>query len=119
MEVGTYFRFVLALAFVLGLIGLLAWVARRYGVGSMTSSRRAAGKRLSISEVMQVDARRRLVLVRRDDTEHLVLLGMYNDTLIETGIPARDFAELLPAATGEEQATGETKTGAPDPEEKP
>jgi hypothetical protein len=59
------------------------------------------------------------VLVRRDDTEHLVLLGMNNDTLIETGIPARDFAELLPAATGEEQATGETKTGAPDPEEKP
>lgn len=98
MEVGTYFRFLLALVFVLGLIGLLAWTARRYGLGAMTSSRRASGKRLSISEVMQVDGRRRLVLFRRDNVEHLVLLGINGDVVIESAIPTPDFGEDVRSA---------------------
>lgn len=109
MEVGTYIRFVFALAFVLGLIGLMAWVARRYGLGTITSSRKAAGKRLSISEVMQVDGRRRLVLVRRDNTEHLILLGATTDTVIEHDIAAPDFSEDLKQATKAADAEGQTK----------
>jgi flagellar protein FliO/FliZ len=101
MEVGTYFRFILALIFVLGLIGLLAWTARRYGLGAMTSSRRAAGKRLSITEVMQVDGRRRLVLFRRDNVEHLVLLGINGDVVIERAIESRDFGEDMRTAIAE------------------
>jgi len=35
-----------------------------------------------------VDAKRKLVLLRRDDTEHLILLGPNSDTLVEAGIDA-------------------------------
>ncbi len=87
MELPEYFRFVLALAFVLGLIGLLALVAKRYGPGMagsvMTKGRK---KRLKIVEVMMLDGKRRAVIFRRDDVEHLVILGPNSETVVETGI---------------------------------
>lgn len=88
MELDAYLRFVLALLFVLGLIGLCAWGAKRLG---MTPRVSAGGreKRLAIVEVAAVDAKRRLVLVRRDDREHLILLGASQDVVVEAGIPAR------------------------------
>jgi len=86
-----YVRFLLALLFVLGLIGLLAFLLRRFGLGAVRISPAFRGKargaaRLAVVEVAVVDARHRLVLVRRDDTEHLVLLGATSDLVIESGI---------------------------------
>ncbi|MCK4939252.1 MAG: flagellar biosynthetic protein FliO [Rhodospirillaceae bacterium] len=87
MELSEYFRFVLALAFVLGLIGLLALVAKRYGPGmarvAMTKGRK---KRLRLVETMVLDGKRRAIIFRRDDTEHLVILGPNSETVVETGI---------------------------------
>lgn len=105
MEFAGYLRFVLALAFVLALIGLLAAVARRYGFGFPATALKAAGRRrLKVVEVTPVDARRRLVLVRRDDTEHLILLGQSGELVIETGIPApRDKDALAPTKAGGEK----------------
>ena len=91
-----YVRFLLALLFVIGLIGLLALLARRFGFGAVRLSPPFRGKnrgeprRLAVVEVTNVDARRRLVLVRRDDTEHLVLLGVNGDLLVEGNIPAAE-----------------------------
>ena len=97
MEFAGYLRFVLALAFVLALIGLLAAVARRYGFGFPATALKAVGRRrLKVVEVTPVDARRRLVLVRRDDTEHLILLGQSGELVVETGIAARDDARDVP-----------------------
>lgn len=45
-------------------------------------------KRLSISEQYNIDAKRRLVLIRRDDVEHLILTGGPVDVVVETGIRA-------------------------------
>ena len=45
------------------------------------------GSRLGISEYYELDATRRLVLLRRDDMEHLVILGGAQDIVIESGIP--------------------------------
>ena len=60
MEVMDYFRFFLALVFVLGLIGALATVARRAGLGFPAAAIKPGGKRrLSVVEVTQVDGRRR------------------------------------------------------------
>lgn len=89
---GQYVRFLLALLFVLGLIGLLAYLLRRLGFGAVRISPafrgkgRGAAPRLAVVEVAVVDARHRLVLLRRDETEHLVLLGATSDLLIESGI---------------------------------
>jgi len=43
-------------------------------------------KRLDIVEQANVDGRRRLVLIRRDDVEHLIMTGGPVDVVIETGI---------------------------------
>ncbi|HWK43282.1 MAG TPA: flagellar biosynthetic protein FliO [Stellaceae bacterium] len=83
----SYARFLLALAFVVALIAACAWLARRYAGGGMLV-RRGATRRLSIVEVTSIDAKRRLVLLRRDGVEHLVLLGPGQDVVIERGIPA-------------------------------
>ena len=87
MDLDTYFKFVLALVFVLGLIGALAWTARRFGLGGKLTPN-TGSRRLSVSEVMPLDARHKLVLLRRDGTEHLVLLGAGADLLLESGIAA-------------------------------
>ena len=42
--------------------------------------------RLGVMDVTRVDDKRRLVLVRRDDVEHLILVGGDNDVLIEGNI---------------------------------
>jgi flagellar protein FliO/FliZ len=45
-----------------------------------------AEKRLGVLEMTPVDGRRRLVLVRRDDVEHLIMIGGPVDVVIETSI---------------------------------
>ncbi len=42
------------------------------------------GSRLSISEYYEIDKSRRLVLVRRDEVEHLLLIGGNQDVVIES-----------------------------------
>ena len=43
-------------------------------------------KRLDVIEHANVDGRRKLLLVRRDDVEHLIMTGGPVDVVIETGI---------------------------------
>jgi hypothetical protein len=44
--------------------------------------------RLGVVEQASVDGRRRLVLIRRDDVEHLIMTGGPVDVVIENGINA-------------------------------
>ncbi|CAN5364847.1 hypothetical protein BH10PSE7_BH10PSE7_27010 [soil metagenome] len=44
------------------------------------------GARLGISEYHEIDKDRRLVLIRRDDVEHLLLIGGGQDIVVESGI---------------------------------
>jgi hypothetical protein len=44
------------------------------------------GARLGITEYHEIDKDRRLVLIRRDDVEHLLLIGGAKDLVIESGI---------------------------------
>jgi flagellar protein FliO/FliZ len=99
MSALDYLRFVSALIFVLALIGVLAWAARRFGVAGRLGAPRSQG-RLAVVETAVLDARRRLVLVRRDSTEHLLLLGPTSELVVETGItpPGAAFARDLSAA---------------------
>lgn len=99
MELESYLRFVLALVFVLALIGVLALIARRFNIGMPATVRLGGKRRLAVIEVLSLDTRRRLVLLRRDRTEHLVLLGPSTELLIESGIPAPgDAAAETPSA---------------------
>lgn len=82
MGLDQYIQFVLALAFVIALIVLVAWVMRRIGFGGMTATS-GRQRRLGVVEVLPLDGKRRLVLVRRDDREHLLLLSAFGDQVVD------------------------------------
>lgn len=63
---------------------LLLVVAVARVLGGRVRGRR--GSRLGISEYREIDKQRRLVLVRRDGVEHLLLIGGNEDLVVETGI---------------------------------
>jgi flagellar protein FliO/FliZ len=80
---------VAAFLFVFALIALAAWAFKTFvmtGGGSGASFLRGRDRRLGVVETASVDARRKLILVRRDNVEHLIMTGGPVDVLIETGI---------------------------------
>jgi flagellar protein FliO/FliZ len=87
-ELGLPARAVVALVLVLALIALTVWLMRRFGDGRITGG--AAGRnrqqRLAVLDSAVVDARRRLVLIRRDNVEHLILIGGPSDVVVEPNI---------------------------------
>lgn len=85
MIMTDYLRFVLALVAVLGLIALFAWAARRFRLGGLAGSATNTG-RLEVVETLPIDGRQRLVLIRRDDREHLLLVGQERSAVVESGI---------------------------------
>ncbi len=104
MDAGNYVRFVAALLFVLALIGFATWLARRFGLGGRISPIRASDRRLEVIEITTVDSKHRAVLIRRDDVEHLIMLGTTNDVVIETGI--------APPPVASKPATGSKNSNA-------
>lgn len=87
-ELGLPARAIVALGLVLALIMLTVWLMRRFGSGGIASgaSGRNRQQRLSVLDSAPVDARRRLVLIRRDNLEHLLLIGGPTDVVVEANI---------------------------------
>ena len=91
--------------FAFALIALVAWAFKtfvltgRSGPGIL----RGRDRRLGVVETAAVDAHRKLILIRRDSVEHLIMTGGPVDVVIETGItaakPERAIGETAPAAS--------------------
>jgi hypothetical protein len=80
-------RFSLAFLIVLGIIGLVAWAGRRFGAARLGGAgARGRQPRLGVTDIASVDARRRLILIRRDNVEHLVMIGGPTDVVVEANI---------------------------------
>jgi flagellar protein FliO/FliZ len=78
---------VAAILFAIALGALSMWAFRTFfGRGNTQGFVRPRDKRLGIVETATVDQRRKLLLVRRDDTEILVMIGGPVDLVLETGI---------------------------------
>jgi flagellar protein FliO/FliZ len=105
MDLDQYIRFVVALLFVIALIVTVAWLMRRIGLGGVATGA-ARHRRLSVVEVMALDAKRRLVLIRKDDREHLILLSNAGDQVVESA-PAQDFHTTLHAHHAADHPAGE------------
>ena len=89
MDALDYPRFLGALAATLGLLLLAAWALRKYGhrLGALGLQGVAQkDRRLEIVETLSVGPRQRIVIIRRDDREHLVALSPDRATIIESGI---------------------------------
>ncbi len=77
-------KFLLAMIFVLILMGGLALILKMVGGGRHIPM--AKNKRLKIVEILPLDHKRRAVLIQRDDKQHLVLLGQNSESVVETNI---------------------------------
>ncbi len=86
MDLAEFARAIFALAVTLGLVGLAAVALRKFGpewMGRLQSGTRAR-RRLAVVETLVLDPHRRLVLVRCDDQERLILLGEGRELLSPT-----------------------------------
>jgi len=92
MQALTFF---FAFVVVLALIGVAAWLVRRFAGNRLgANTQRGRMPRLAVIDAAAVDGRRRLVLVRRDNIEHLLMIGGPTDIVVEPNIvratPGRD-----------------------------
>jgi len=98
-------KLLLAFAIVFILIVATFWLLRRFGGTRIGGASRGRQPRLAVIDAAAVDGRRRLVLIRRDNVEHLVMIGGPSDVVIEQNIvravpvaPAREAAGRPPGA---------------------
>lgn len=93
MDLNDYLKFLAALIFVLSLMGGLAYALKYFGFGGTARMLPADKRRLKIVEILPLDARHRAILLRRDNKDHLVILGSSGDTVVETDIPVTEKAD--------------------------
>ena len=82
--------------FVIALIALTAWGFKAFVLnsgGGAKSFLKSRERRLGLVETATIDGRRKLLLIRRDDVEHLIMTGGPVDMVIETGIKGRRHLE--------------------------
>ena len=80
-------RFFIAFLVVLALIGVTAWLVRRFAANRLgNTAARGRQPRLAVIDAANIDARRRLVLIRRDNVEHLLMIGGPTDVVVEPNI---------------------------------
>jgi flagellar biogenesis protein FliO len=80
-------QFIITLLVVLALIAVVVWLVTRYGGSKVIGQNRTPrAPRLALVDALPIDGRRRLVLVRRDNVEHLLLIGGPADVVVEPAI---------------------------------
>jgi hypothetical protein len=74
---------------VVAVLAASAWAMRAKLAAGMVGNlfRPKPDRRLAVVEQTSIDGRRRLLLIRRDEMEHLIMTGGPVDVVIETGIP--------------------------------
>lgn len=85
MEIQDIARVAFALVAVIGMIGLFGVGARKLGFASGAFAL-ARDRRLAVVEVLPLDARRKMAIVRCDGREHLLVLNPNSVTIVERGV---------------------------------
>lgn len=88
MDQVDFIRFFAALILVLGLLGGFALILRKgwlpTGFAGLAQFQPPRGtRRISVRESLAIDPRRRVVIVRADGKDHVVLLGMNGETVLD------------------------------------
>jgi flagellar protein FliO/FliZ len=81
IDIGRYLG---ALLLVLSLVGFAGLAARKFGLPGLVKPQVA--RRLQIVESLMLSPRQKLMLVRRDGVEHLVMMGPDGSLVIENAI---------------------------------
>ncbi|WDR05428.1 flagellar biosynthetic protein FliO [Devosia rhodophyticola] len=80
---------IFALGIVLVLIVLGLWALKMLFKASSNVAR-GRNRRLLVVDTLAIDPKRQLVIIRRDNVEHLLLTGGPQDVVVETGIPVSE-----------------------------
>jgi flagellar protein FliO/FliZ len=93
MDMSLVLRAIFALTIVLGLIALAAWVARRAPQLRMASLNPSANRirRLAVLERIMLDPRRQVIILRDGVREHVILLGMSGEQILESRATEANF----------------------------
>ncbi|MCO5729978.1 flagellar biosynthetic protein FliO [Rhizobium sp. SSA_523] len=115
-------RLLIAVAGVgLGLVCLfvvLMLLRRRRGPAPFLRGGKNRQPRLQVLDAAAVDARRRIVLIRRDEVEHLVMIGGPTDVVIESGIGGQAYqAQTYQTHEGQIHQGGQQGLPQPKPSE--
>lgn len=90
-------RVAVALIVIAVLLGVTIMLLRRFSGGvRAVAARGRSGPRLALIDSISIDQRRKLMLVRCDEIEHLILVGGPTDIVVETDVADRE-AKRQPA----------------------
>ncbi len=95
-DLNTLVVYAIAFVFVIALILVGARLLRGATSGGNSkgsSFLRGRERRLGVVEAASVDGRRKLILLRRDNVEHLIMTGGPVDVVVETGIEGPSSAQ--------------------------
>jgi len=87
----SWLRFAFASFTVISLLALLAWVMKLATTKGWLLPNSDKNKRLKILSGLNIDARRRIVLIQKDDKEYTLLIGGNNDLLIDVSPYSKDL----------------------------
>ena len=96
METGTVLQAIFSLFLVLGLIGMTAILYKKY-ILDKNLIKGGKPRRLIVEEQLYLDAKRRLILVKKDSKEYLILLGQNGETVVssdQTLVPDAEVQEI-------------------------
>ncbi len=87
-------QFAITLVILALVIMIVFWLIRTF-TGNRIGSSGARGRqpRLSVLDALPIDQKRRLVLIRRDNVEHLILIGGPSDLVVEAAIHRASAAQ--------------------------
>ncbi len=109
---------------------LVFWIVRQINSAPTRKANKNRTPRLSITDSTRVDDKRYFVLIRRDNVEHLVLIGGGSDLVVESGIVRAKMPAKKPSQVAAQpqvpthppkpaNSSVEPKPEAQEPEQKP
>jgi flagellar protein FliO/FliZ len=101
-----YLRIIYSFLLVIGLMLICAKLWQRFGVGKVTFAGNRRENRLQLIEAKVVDARRKLLLLRCDDKEYLVLMGPNQDIALTQPVNMQPVNLQSPQNDASTQASG-------------
>ena len=118
-ENGSAVQLVLITAALAILLIFLVWLFRKISGNATKQASRNRVPRLSISDSTAIDDKRYLVLVRRDNIEHLVLIGGGNDIVVESDIVRVPAAQQPAPMKAPAVAKDQDSAAKPEPADAP
>lgn len=94
-EGNSFLTAIFALGAVIVAILLVLWLLKLL-FNASSNVARGRNRRLAVVDSLALDPKRQLLIVRRDNVEHLILVGGQQDLVVETGIVADEAQAAQP-----------------------